>query len=90
MVSEAETRASDAPRDSISQWGRTATESRETAPNTSFGLKVVDWAYSLQKKQEVVPEAQTRAYNAFRDPFSQRGPCRNGITANHPKHEFQT
>ena len=40
---------------------RAATKWRETTPNLSFGPKEVDWARSLQKKQEMLPRAQTHA-----------------------------
>ena len=38
-----------------------ATNWRETTPNMSFGHKVVDWACSLRKKEEMVQVAQTHA-----------------------------
>ena len=38
---------------------RAAMKWRETTPNMSFGHKVVDWACSLRKKEEMVPVAQT-------------------------------
>ena len=42
----------------------------------------------VPKKQGMVLETQTSAYNAPWDPFSQQGSCRNGIARKHPKHEF--
>ena len=40
-----------------------ATKWRETIENLSFRTKVVYWACLLQKKQEMVLEAQTRELN---------------------------
>ena len=48
-----------------------STKWRETFENMSFGPKVVDWAYSLVKKQETVLEAKTHALNAHRYRFLQ-------------------
>ena len=41
---------------------RAATKLRETTQNMGFGPKVVDWAYSLRKNEEMVPLAKTRAF----------------------------
>jgi len=63
---------------------------RETTPNMSFGPKVVDWACSLRKKEEMVPVAQTLALYAPRNLFSQWVTCGNEMARNHPKLEFWT
>jgi len=57
MVSEAQTRALNAP-DTNFHGGSGATKKwRETIQNLSFRPKVVDWACLLQKKHEMVLEA---------------------------------
>ena len=56
----------------------------------SFRLKVVDWACLLQKKQEMVLEAQTRALNVPRYRFLQRVNCGYEMAWNHQKHELWT
>ena len=48
-----------------------STKWHKTFENMSFGPKVVDWAYSLVKKQETVLEAKTHALNAHRYRFLQ-------------------
>ena len=65
-----------------------ATKWHETIQNMSFRLKVVDWACLLQKKQEMVLEAQTRALNVPRYRFLQRVNCGYEMAWNQPKHEF--
>ena len=67
-----------------------ATKWHETIQNMSFRLKVVDWACLLQKKQEMVLEAQTRALNVPRYRFLQRVNCGYEMAWNHQKHEFWT
>ena len=61
---------------------------RETIENLSFRTKVVYWACLLQKKQEMVLEAQTCALNVPRYRFLQRVKCGYEMAWNHPKHEF--
>src|SRR6185312_8527054 len=65
-----------------------ATESRETTQKLSFGPKEVDWACSLQKKQDATSEAQSGALYAPKTPISQREPPGNGIGGNHPDTYF--
>jgi len=65
-----------------------ATKWHETIQNMSFRPKVVDWACLLQKKQEMVLEAQTRALNVPRYRFLQCVKCSYEMAWNHPKHEF--
>jgi hypothetical protein len=65
---------------------RAATKLRETTTNMSFGPKVVDWACSLRKNEEIVPVEKTRALYAHQHPFSEWVMCGNEITRNHPKH----
>jgi len=54
----------------------------------SFRLIEVERACLLQKKQETVLEAQTRALNVPRYRFLQRVKCGYEMAWNHPKHEF--
>ena len=56
---------------------RAATKWRETTQNLSFGPKVVDWACSFQKKEEMVLVAQTHAMYTLAYPFSQWVTCGN-------------
>ena len=65
-----------------------ATKWHETIQNLSFRLKEVEWELLLQKKQETVLEAQTRALNVPRYRFLQRVKCGYEMAWNHPKHEF--
>ena len=65
-----------------------ATKWCDTIQNMSFRPKVVDWACLLQKKQEMVLEAQTRALNVPRYRFLQHVKCGYEMAWNHPKHEF--
>ena len=65
-----------------------ATKWRETIQNMNFRPKVVDWACLLQKKQETVLEAQTRALIVPRYRFLQHVKCGYEMAWNHPKHEF--
>src|SRR6185312_8202570 len=51
-----------------------ATESCETTQKISFRPKEVDWACSLQKKQDATSEAQICALYAPQNPISQRVP----------------
>jgi hypothetical protein len=67
---------------------RAATKLRETTLNKCFGPKVVDWACSLQKNDEIVPVAKTHALYAPRYPFSKWVTCGNKIARNHPKMSF--
>ena len=67
-----------------------ATKWRETIQNLSVRPIVVDWACLLQKKQETVLEAQTRALNVPRYRFLQRVKCGYEMAWNHPKHELWT
>ena len=71
MVSEAQTRALNAPDANFLSGSGAATKWHETIQNMSFRPKVVDWACLLQKKQETVLEAQTRALNVPRYRFLQ-------------------
>ena len=65
-----------------------ATKWHKTIQNLSFRLKEVEWELLLQKKQEMVLEAQTRALNVPRYQFLQRVKCGYEMAWNHPKHEF--
>ena len=65
-----------------------ATKWRETIQNLSFRQKEVERACLLQKKQETVLEAQTRALNVPRYRFLQHVKCGYEMAWNHPKHEF--
>ena len=56
-----------------------ATKWCDTIHNMSFRSKVLDWACLLQKKQEMVLEAQTRALNVPRYWFLQSVWQRNGM-----------
>jgi hypothetical protein len=67
-----------------------ATKWHETIENMSFRPKVVDCACLLQKKQEMVLEAQTRALNVPRYLFLQHVKCGYEMAWNQPKHEFKT
>ena len=60
----------------------------ETIQNICFRPKVVDCACLLQKKQEMVLEAQTCALNVPRYRFLQRVKCGYEMAWNHPNHEF--
>ena len=88
MVPVAKTRALYVPRHPFSKWVTCGNEIARNHPNMSFGHKVVDWACSLQKNDEMVPVAKTRALYAPRHPFSEWVTCDNEIARNHPKHEF--
>ena len=87
MVSEAQTRALNAPDANFLSGLGAAAKWHETIQNMSFRPKVVDWA-CLLKKQEMVLEAQTRALNVPRYQFLQRVKCGYEMAWNHPKHKF--
>ena len=54
-----------------------------------FDQALCDLGASISVMPKVVFDKLTHAVLS-RDPFSQRGPCRNRIARNHPKHEFWT
>ena len=62
-----------------------AKESRETTQELSFGPNEVDWASSLEKKQDATSEAQSGAFYAPQSPISQLVPPGNEIARNHPE-----
>jgi hypothetical protein len=68
MVPVAKTRALYAPDTRFRNGRRATTKLRETTPNMSFVPKVVDWACSLRKNEEMVPVAKTRALYAHAPP----------------------
>ena len=78
------------PDSSFRNGSGAATKWWETIQNLSFRLKEVERACLLQKKQETVLEAQTRALNVPRYRFLQRVKCGYEMAWNHPKHEFST
>ena len=65
-----------------------ATKWHETIENKSFRPKVVDCVCLLQKKQEMVLEAQTHALNVPRYWFLQHVKCSYEMAWNHTKYEF--
>ena len=76
------------PDDNFRSGSGAAKKWHETIENIRFRPKVVDCACLLQKKQEMVLEAQTRALNVPRYLFLQRVKCGYEMAWNHPKHEF--
>ena len=66
-----------------------ATKWHETIENMSFRPKVVDCVCLLQKKQEMVLEAQTRALNVPRYLFLQRVKCGYEMAWNHQNMSFR-
>ena len=60
-----------------------ATESRVTTQKLSFGPKELDWVSSLRKNKTQLRKAQSGAFYAPQNPFSQRVPPGNGIARNH-------
>jgi hypothetical protein len=90
MVPVTISRALYAPRHPFWEWVTYDNEIARNHPNMSFGPKIVDWACSLQKNDEMVSVAKTRALYAPRHPFSEWVTCGNEIARNHPKHEFCT
>jgi hypothetical protein len=90
MVPVAKTRALYAPRHLFSEWVTCGNKIARNHPKHEFWTLSSGLGMFVEKNEEMVSVAKTRALYAPRHPFSEWVTCGNEIARNHPKHEFWT
>jgi hypothetical protein len=90
MVPVAKTRALYAPRHSFSEWVTCGNEIARNQPKHEFWTWSSGLGMFIEKNEEMIPVAKTRALYAPQHPFLECVTPGNETARNHPKHEFWT